>query len=141
MADDASMIFFRSAGFDLDAAAAALADRGLSVRRTNDELTVGFPGGPQLRVAYVQEEYVQEEAEEIGAGSPHAAAMGQCDTRFEILIDDLEAALDEINTLIDVQATLQDATQGFLFNTWNGELAGPFRESAEPGAPADRPGE
>jgi hypothetical protein len=125
MADDVSMIFFRSGQFDLDAAASALTDRGLSVRRGEDELVVGFRGGPQLRVAYVSEPYVREEAEEIGAGTPHAAALGGCDARFEILIDDLDAVLDEINTLIDVQAALQDATGGFLFNTWNGELAGP----------------
>jgi hypothetical protein len=125
MADHASMIFFRSGRFDLDAAAVALSERGLSVRRMNDELAVGFRGSPELRVAYVQENYVQQEAEEISAGTPYAAMMGQCDVRFEILIDDLDEILDEINTLIDVQATLQDATAGFLFNTWNGEMSSP----------------
>jgi len=125
MAEYASMIFFHLGRFDLDAAAAALADRGLSVRRSDNELTVGFRRGPLLRVAYVRESYIQQEAQEISAGTSHAAAMGRCDVRFEILIDDLDAVLDEINTLIDVQATLQDATEGFLFNTWNGKLSGP----------------
>jgi hypothetical protein len=42
--------------------------------------------------------------------------------RFEVLIDDLDEALDEINTLIEVQVALMNATQGFLFNTWIGEV-------------------
>jgi len=41
--------------------------------------------------------------------------MGECSARSEIGIDDLNAALDEINTLMEVQDALQDASQGFLF--------------------------
>lgn len=129
MADDATLIFFRSGHGDLDTAASVLRGRGLSVqRKRNDfgaELVVGFPHGPQLRVAFVVEPYVRAEAEEIGVGSAHAAGMRLCDVRYEILIDDLDGVLDEINTLIDVQAALQKATGGFLFNTWNGKLQGP----------------
>jgi len=43
----------------------------------------------------------------------------------EIGIADLDEVLDEINTLIEVQCTLQDATSGYLFNSWNGEVSGP----------------
>jgi hypothetical protein len=64
-----------------------------------------------------------EEATELGDGSPHAEAMQQCDAVFEIYIPDLAAALAETNTLIEVQLALQQATQGFLFNTWTGELS------------------
>jgi hypothetical protein len=35
-----------------------------------------------------------------------------------------EAALDEINTLMEVQG----ASQGFLFLPWNGNLSEPWRE-------------
>ena len=129
MADHASLVFFRSGRGNLDTAAAALAECGLTVRRkgrgSDAELVVGFRAGPRLRVAFVQEPYVREEAADFGADSPHAAEMGHCDVRYEILIDDLDGVLDEMNTLIDVQAALQEATNGFLFNTWNGELQGP----------------
>jgi hypothetical protein len=125
MADHATLIFFPSGRIDLDAAAAALADRGMSVRRTDGELKIGFRSGPGLRIAYVKEPYVGPEAQEISAGTPHATAMSQCDARFEILLDDLDAALDETNTLIDAQITLQNLTGGFLYNTWNGMLSGP----------------
>lgn len=135
MADDATLIFFRSGRGDLDTAAAALAGRGMSVQRVagafGDELTVGYSRGPQLRVAFVREPYVQQEAAEISEGSPHAAGMGLCEARYEILIDDLDGALDEINTLIEMQCALQSATGGFLFNTWSGGVVGPEDEDAE----------
>ena len=65
------------------------------------------------------------EAAEIGAGTAHEDALRGCDARFEIGIDDLDAALDEINTLIEVQSALQDASRGFLFLPWNGNLSEP----------------
>src|SRR5262249_12547142 len=120
---------FRSGRCDLQTAAEGLADRGMTVQRVardfGDELTVGYPRGPQLRVAFVREPYVQQEAAEISEGTPYAAEMSQCEARYEILVDDLDGVLDEINTVIEAQLTLPTATGGFMFNTWNGELAGP----------------
>lgn len=99
-------------------------------RKNGDVLTVGYSQGPQLRVVFLCEPFVREEAEELGEGTPHAAELSRCDVRFEILIDDLNGVLDETNTLIDVQLTLQDATSGFMFNTWNQELTGPEKNDA-----------
>jgi hypothetical protein len=124
MADHACLVFFRSGRCDLDRAAAALADARLTVARRGDELAVSYPGSPVFRVAYVAEDYVAAEAAEIAAGNPHAAALLPCDARFEILIDDLDAVLDECNTLMSVQEALEEATGGFLFNTWNGRFPG-----------------
>jgi hypothetical protein len=125
----ASLIFFQAGRGDLDLAADLLADRGMTVERWarefGDELVVGYSGGPCLRVAFVREAYVREEAVEIAEGTPRAAEMAQCDVRFEVLIDDLDETLDEINTLFKVQITLQETTGGYLFNTWNGELGAP----------------
>jgi hypothetical protein len=42
-----------------------------------------------------------------------------CDAAVEISFDDLDEVLDEINTLIKVQSTIQQATQGIGFNSWN----------------------
>jgi hypothetical protein len=124
MADDACLVCFRSGRCDLDGAAKALAGLRLAVSRRGDELAVSYPGGPVLRVAYVTEGYVAEEAAEIAQGNPHAAALLPCDARFEILIDDLDAALQEYSTLFAVQEALEEATGGFLFNTWNGLFPG-----------------
>ena len=41
--------------------------------------------------------YILEEAQEIGQGTPHQAAMQLCNARFEVSVDNLEEALDEIN--------------------------------------------
>lgn len=122
------MVFFRPKACDLGAAAESLAGYGLTVTRQGDQLTAGWPGGPQFRVRLVAGPQVQAEAAEIGAGTPHAAVMRECAARFEIEIDDLDAALDEINTLMEVQGALQDASQGFLFLPWNGNLSEPWQE-------------
>jgi hypothetical protein len=120
------MVFFRSGTCDLDAAARSLAGYRLTVTRDGDELSVGWPGSPQFRVCLVVGDLVRAEAAEIGEGTPYESRMQECDARFEIGIDDLDAALDEINTLMEVQGALQDASQGFLFIPWNGNLTEPW---------------
>jgi hypothetical protein len=117
------LVFFRPGACDLDAAARSLAGYGLTVTRHGDELTVGRPGSQQYRVVMSAEPHVAAEAAEIGEGTPHATAMRECSARFEVSIDDLDAALDEINTLMEVQSALQDASRGFLFLPWNGNLS------------------
>jgi hypothetical protein len=124
MADDACLVCFRSDGCNLDGAAKALAGCKLTVERHGDELAVSYAGGPVLRVTYAADPYVAEENAEIAQGNPHAAALLPCDARFEILIDDLEAALQDYRTLFAVQEALEDVTAGFLFNTWNGLFPG-----------------
>jgi hypothetical protein len=124
MADDACLVCFRSGRCDLDGAAKALAGARLTVVRQGDELAVSYPGGPVLRVAYAAQPYVAREAAEIVQGNPQVAALLPCDARFEILIDDLDAALQDYETLFAVQEVLEEATGGFLFNTWNGLFPG-----------------
>ncbi len=124
MADAACFVCFRSGRCDLDRAAKLLADRKLNVVRQDSELAVSFPGGPLLRLAYADGDYVAAEAAEIATRNPHAVALLPCDARFEILIDDLDAVLDEYHTLFFLQETLEEATGGFLFNTWNGLFPG-----------------
>ena len=130
-------VFFRHGECDLAAAAHTLAEYGMTVNHLGDHLTTGYPGSPQFRVWLEVGEDVRAEAAEIGEGSPHEAAMRECDARFEIGIDDLDEALDEFNTLMEVESALQDASQGYLFLPWNGNLAEPWQEQAE----GDVPGE
>lgn len=124
---DGCLVFFRPGACDLDAAAKSLAGYRLTVTRRGDELTAGRPGSPQFRIVLSAEPHVAVEAAEIGEGTPHEAAMRECGARFEVGIDDLDAALDEINTLMEVQGALQDASQGFLFLPWNGNLSEPWQ--------------
>ncbi len=124
MADDACFVCFRSGRCDLEGAAKALACCQLAVERCGDELAVSYPAGPILRIACAADDYVAEENADIARENPAAAALLPCDVRFEILIDDLDAALQEYRTLFTVQEALQEATGGFLFNTWNGLFPG-----------------
>ena len=125
---DGCMVFFRSGACDLDDAAKALAGYGLTVTRRGNMLIAGRPGSPLFRVRLSAEPHVAIEAAEIGEGTPHAVAMRECGARFEIDFDDLDAALDEIHTLMEVEVALQDASQGFLFLPWNGNLSEPWEE-------------
>jgi hypothetical protein len=124
---DGCLVFFQPGACDLDAAVNSLAGYGLTVNRCGDELTAGRPGSPQFRIVLSAEPHVAAEAAEIGEGTPHASAMRECGARFEVGIDDLDAALDEINTLMEVQGALQDASRGFLFLPWSGELSEPWQ--------------
>jgi hypothetical protein len=126
---ESCLIFFPSSACDLAGAERALVAAGLPVARRDGALVVRRPRSPEYRVRRVAGAMVRAEAAEIGAGTPHAAAMEACDARFEIAFDDLRAALDEINTLMEVQGALQDASQGFLFLPWNGKLSEAWRGS------------
>lgn len=127
MADDVCMIFFKSNGTspDLHDAGRLLAEQGLDVTTDADTLTVRSEDGPALQIKLSTAPHVAAEAAEIAEGTEHLSGMSLCNARFEIGMEDLDEVLDEINTLIEVQATLQDSTSGYLFNSWNGELSAP----------------
>jgi hypothetical protein len=116
------MVFFRADSVTLDEAGRRLAAAGLRVGRAGEQLQVQLGAGPVLRIRYARDPSVTAEARTIGANSRHAAALSQCDARFEVSFDDLAAVLDEVNTLIEVQMTLQELTRGVLFTAWNKAL-------------------
>jgi len=118
-----SLIYFRDPAFGLDEAYRVLKERGLSIQRDADDLKVQWQEGPVLFVKLTRGKGVQEEAAAVGEGTPHAKVMQGCDARFEISFDDLEEVLDEMNTLIEVQATLEHAVGGINYNTWNQRLS------------------
>ncbi|MFC1850878.1 hypothetical protein ACFL27_11850 [candidate division CSSED10-310 bacterium] len=119
------MVFFQSDLCSFESAVESLSEYGLTVHCQGDLITAGRPGSPQYEITVSRETYVQEEAIEISTATPHAEAMSKCNTRFEIVIDDLDEALDEINTLIEVQSALQEASEGYLFIPWNDTLSAP----------------
>jgi hypothetical protein len=123
-----SIILFPLANFGLDQAQTALAERGwLAVQREGDALIVKpkHDDNPVLRVRFASGDAVQRSTNAIAMTTPHGERVRLCTARFEITFDDLDEVLDEINTLIEAQLTLQDATKGFLFNTWNNSLSPP----------------
>ena len=119
------MVYFRGPATLADAAR-SLADHKLHVVESGDTLEVRWkPGtGPGFWVGLNAEPWVVVEAAEHAEakGVPEMAGL---DRRFEVPMDDLDAALDEYNTLFEVQATLQDLTGGYIVNSWNGNVIPP----------------
>lgn len=74
----------------------------------------------------MQQPHVLKEAQEIGRGTEYEQALSRCDARFEIDIPDLDEALAETNTLMEVQGALQDASAGYLFLPWSYKIMEPW---------------
>jgi hypothetical protein len=115
------LVFFRG-DVSIEDVARALARTGLHVRWAGDGIVVRWDeAGPALGIGCSVAPHVVLEARDLAErlGQP---ALAACDRRFEILIEDLDATLDEINTLIQVQGVLEELSGGFVFNSWNGQL-------------------
>ena len=103
------MVFFKPGACDLKGAQESLLKYRLVVEPDGDDLVAGRPGSPHFRIRLATDANVASEAAEIGDGTRYANEMRKCTARFEIEIDDLDAALDEMNTLMEVQGAIQDA--------------------------------
>ncbi len=126
--DSTCMVFFRRDTATVDDVVTKLDDYSVTLRRDGETLYVQGAAECQFRIQLVTASHVREEASEIASGSPYEERMKACDARFEIAIEHLDIALDEINTLMEVQAAVQDAAQGLLFLPWNGEITEPWNE-------------
>ncbi len=124
------LILFESGQATLDEAAEALKGRGFEVEKRTLEtggevLTAQYESGPVFHVCFNDSDHVVEESREIGEGTEFTEQLSRCSVRFEVIIEDLDQAIDEMNSLIELQLTLQSLTNGFILNCWNGELSEP----------------
>ncbi|MBL9015222.1 MAG: hypothetical protein JNL83_13650 [Myxococcales bacterium] len=121
--DSYFMVFFHGAT-TIDDAERALRATSLMVTRDGDQLAARRGTGPELSLGLSTEEHVILEAE--GVAEDHdVPGLASCDHRFEVGFDDLEAVLDDTNTLFEVGAALQDLTNGYILYAWNGNLIVP----------------
>lgn len=125
---DTCFVFFRSGETTLAEAADALVEQGLEVTRQVDCLEVRDSESPTYKIHWVRGSHVVQEAVEISEQTEYRESMKHCDERFEIQIESLEEALDEMNTLMEVQGTLQDISAGYLYLPWNGNLLEPWKQ-------------
>jgi hypothetical protein len=103
-----------------------LEDRGLSVNGNEEPFAVQWHDGPLLLVSIQRGSYVETVIRSlVGRRRKHRALVPGCDTQIKIELSDVEEVLDEINTLIEVQSTLQNATRGLMYMSWNHNFAGP----------------
>lgn len=116
------MIFFEKGACDFDSALQTLRNHGLELDEDGSHVFAYYKDSPKYRISLVSDGYVNEEAIEIAEETKTELPLRNCNARFEIEIDDLEAALDEINTLMEVQFALMEVSNGYLFTPWNGNL-------------------
>lgn len=118
-------IYFRSDDAELHHAEAELRAGGLAVTRVGDALHVDwdFGGSPQrLTVTLEIGPEVAAAACALGTDPEIAHLCPRLDARFVLRPSNLEAALDEINTLIIAEQQLLDLTKGFQHTAWNGQF-------------------
>lgn len=121
-------VYFRSADGDLTKALAALLSYGLTASDRGGSIMATRPGAPRFTIAMEQGAHVREAARDVSVDSPFADAVAQCDGRFNVSVDDLDAAQNEINTMLEVMGALQDAARGYLYLPWNGTLTEPWED-------------
>ena len=114
-----SYVMFPSPGIDLAEAGRLLEGRSFSVEKSdNNELRCKYDDIVFLLSRHEGPE-IQRESAMIGDLLNNPTEIEQCDCRFQIGFYDREKVLDEINSLIEIQASLQDAMNAYLFNVWN----------------------
>lgn len=123
---DIFMVFFESAACDINKAIDSCKSYGLEVETTDTGFFTFRPGSPKFAVAIVTDLHVLEESLEFSQGTEYEKGMCSCDARFEVVIEDFEVAIDESNTMMEVQGALQDASKGYLFLPWNESISEPW---------------
>lgn len=120
-------ILFDDPKFNMEHAEAALRQSTCAVRHDKDALVVSYEDGPSLYVRFEQGDWVRQQSIIIRGMAQTGDSeivrlldrVPKCDRRFEITFANLNDVLMETNTLIDVQARLQDLTNGVIYNCWN----------------------
>jgi hypothetical protein len=121
MGRDSSFLVY----FDNPAIALADAENALAryaPARDGNGLAIAVPPGDSfIFIGLSDEPHVVIEAEDVAErkGKP---GLATCKRRFECLIDDLEAALQDYTILEIVQEKLWRLTNGYVFLSWNGNI-------------------
>ena len=122
------LVLFDNSEINLDRAEAALKQTTYTVKREKDVLIVSYEDGPSLYIRIEQGDWVRRQsaiiaeiAEKGSVGSSEHISRYDC--RFEITFANLDKVLMEINTLIEVQLTLQSVTNGIIYTCWNERLS------------------
>jgi len=78
---------------------------------------------PVMFVTYDQGEHVKHFASKVAADcEADFPGLLECEACFVFTFEDLDLALDEINTLIDMQSLVEQHFSGFIYLGWNNSL-------------------
>lgn len=125
------LIFFRDpeTKFDTSRLREVVAAAGLSATAGGEPITVQFGEGPKMKLSIARGKFLETMVRGlVGTQRKHKDLVAGCDAQIKIEIENLDEALDEMNTLIDLQASLQNATGGLMYNSWNQEFSAPAGE-------------
>lgn len=104
----------------------ALAEEGIRTEGKAEPFTLQCGDGPKMFASIVRGTTASFLATRLmGKARKHKALAETCDAYIEIKFESLNEVLDEINTLISVQSSLQKATGGLLYRSWNQSFSGP----------------
>lgn len=131
MSEHHCAIYFNDPAYTLDDARNALDELGLEIVREGECLNLSGEDLPSFAVRLLDDAatvpaQAQRIAARFGPDTREGRVLAGCDRCLWVGIGDFDQALDEINTMMEVQAALQDATGGVLFLSWNGHLSLPY---------------
>ncbi|WP_434612023.1 hypothetical protein [Arthrobacter sp. A5] len=118
-------VYFVRGAAGLDDAAVTLPDHDLYAAHKDAGLEVRS-GKLIFTVTLDETDGMGTAATEAGKDSEFENDMSLCTARFDVEINDLETALDEIHAITELQAALQDCSGGFIFLPWNDGIIEPW---------------
>jgi len=122
------LLFFRDpeAAFTPQWLKAVLAEEGVTAEGDAEPFALRCGDGPTLYASVVRGEVAAVLATRLmGRGRKHRALANASNAYVEVKFECLDEVLDEMNTLISVQGSLQQATGGLLYCSWNQSFSGP----------------
>jgi len=120
--DSYFLVFFADKSITLQRAFAACLRLHPSMKRGGDGFSIKIPNAKStIGCGLNDKSWVIAEAREASEryGKP---ALAACDRRFEVVIENLDDAFQDYNTMFAVQEYLADLTKGWVILAWNGAL-------------------
>ena len=117
-----TVLFDTTSGFKIEKACDARRASGFRVDPTPGGYSAQWHGGPVLLLRPTPAAAARTKIERRVGRQPALAAL---DGAIDVEFDDLNAVLDEANTLIESQMQLASASSGYLFLHWNDTLQAP----------------
>ncbi|AJT40949.1 hypothetical protein [Psychromicrobium lacuslunae] len=124
--DDRFFVYFLAGSATLEDAREALPLHDLGPVGVSTESFTVNAEGLRFRVSLEESAEVATAAQQAAGDQQRWQTLANCAARFSVEVSDLPAALDEINTMMELQGALQDCSDGYLVLPWNGGILGPW---------------
>ncbi|NYE94284.1 hypothetical protein FHU41_000505 [Psychromicrobium silvestre] len=123
---DRFFVYFRRGAASLESALNTLPMHDLQAASVTEENFLVSEQGLSFLITLEESEQVPLAAAQAAGAEPRWQPLTECTARFAVEISDLEAALEEINTMLELQGALQDCCNGYLVLPWNGGILEPW---------------